>query len=1533
MIEKLGTEGRAEKVTADALSWRDNIAIVGMSARFPGCVSVQSYWERILAGNSLLSRATDADLQSAGINPQDAEAQHFVRSGTRLEDAESFDARFFDVARREAEIMDPQHRLFLECAYEALEHAGMAATGGKAGAPDSNRIGVFAGAGMNTYLLQLLGNPEAMASAGGYQLMLGNDKDFLATRVAYKLNLRGPAVAVQTACSTSLAAVHLACQSLLSGECDSALAGGVSIGFPQVAGYEYVPGMILSPDGLCRPFDKSARGTVPGRGAGIVVLKRLKDAVAAGDTIYAVIHGSAWNNDGSDKVGYTAPSVEGQAAVIRKAQAVAGVSPARIGYVEAHGTGTELGDPIEVAALDAVFGTREPETDACILGSVKANMGHADVAAGVAGLIKATLAVYHGVIPPTPNFVEANPALGLDKTAFRVSAAAGHWPEGDDERWAGVSSFGIGGTNVHVVLRSAPASAAGSDTRTEDGWANVFPISAKTATALEASVRRLADFVESSGELSLPAVAHTLQMGRRSYAHRRSFVAASREELIAALRKPAKAGQTDGKGTADQVAFLFPGQGAQFPGMARGLYAADRRFRDRIDHGLDLLPEALASAMRPAISDTQSEASQDVAAMPTSVAQPMLFLLEYALAMQWMDAGVRPAMLLGHSLGELTAAAVAGVFSFEDGLRLAVERGRLMQSAAPGAMLAVSLPVDKLAEHLTSDLWIAAENGPKLTVISGTEAAIAEAQQRFASIGVATVRLHSDRAFHTPQMAEASSRFAEAVAAVSRHAPQIPWLSNVTGTWITADEATSPQYWADQITSRVRFRENAAVLANLRPFLLEVGPGEVLGNLVRQQDRALANASSLGAEKRAENNLRAWLEAASQLWQSGINGDWTMLPGAEKWTPRKVALPTYPFERERFWVGATRPVGSGDEFSSSQNAMPPPAGWPKRAELDSWFYMPVWQRTPAVEKVLLSNAEGISTWLILEDAGGLGRILAKRLEGSEAQVLRLPAVAISTQDFDSFWKEHREALANGRVGLVCCWTLRGSDVQLFDVLMTLLQTAQTNRVRFGQVDFLFDELMDVTGEAVEDPERAVVEGLASILPAEFAGLPVRIIDVGKLTQPFAGDAVDERLVSRVVSEITTVPRPGAQVAYRGEHRWQQVWQSTPVRRAEKPVFRNGGTYLITGGMGGIGFVVAKHLLSQYGARVVLVGRTSLPPRERWEEWLTEQGPANRISLRIQRAKELEQAGGEMLLLTADVAEQAQMDAVWESVEARFGPVHGVVHAAGLPGGARIAAQDLGEAADVLRPKVQGSQVLAKILTSRQVDFLLFCSSVSSVIPVAGAAAYAAANAFQDHYASWCRQHLSLPAVAVNFHAWTEVGMAAEATGNSEFESEKVERLRLGIRPAEGIEVIERLLALSEPRMLVSTLDFPQLLHTIVDGLVHAASAYDKRRSGTDLEQSEGVFPETRAVIEIWEELLGAESIQPEDNFFELGGHSLLGTMVLARVRERFGIELSIRVIFEASTPEALGRTIREAMALAVPVEAVAVSGEREEFEI
>jgi phthiocerol/phenolphthiocerol synthesis type-I polyketide synthase E len=1539
----------------------EDIAIVGMSARFPGCRTVGEYWAKIAGGESLLTTPTSEELIAAGIDPATAEANHIISSGTTLEEAEWFDAKFFGMTRREAEIMDPQQRVFLECAYEALEDAGLAPDDAR----NALRVGVFGGIGMNTYMLQLLGNPEMLAAAGGYQLMLGNDKDFLATRVAFKLNLTGPAVAVQTACSTSLAAVHLACQSLQAGECDAALAGGVSIAFPQVAAYPYIPGMILSPDGVCRPFDAKAKGTVPGRGAGLVVLKRLADAEAAGDTVYAVIAGTAWNNDGSGKVGYTAPSVAGQAEVIRAAQAAAGISPDKISYVEAHGTGTELGDPIEVAALAEVFGAGKANAVPCILGSVKANMGHADVAAGVAGLIKAALAIHHGVIPGTPHFEQANPALGLERTRFQVSATNAAWPEGETEHWAGVSSFGIGGTNVHVCLRSHPVKIEPSASTVFAQEPRIFPISAQSPAALSSMELRLSAFLTASSDEDLAPVASTLQSGRRLYPFRRAVVAGSREELAQTLAATSSVVKKDGNTAAGElapkVAFLFPGQGQQFDGMAAELYERDISFRNWIDRGLACLEEDLSAKVLAAVRGGGS-AALNGQPMETALAQPLLFLAEYALAMRWMELGIRPDALLGHSLGELTAAAVAGVFSFEDAMHLAVERGRLMQDTPEGAMLAVSLPVDQVAPYLTEELWIAAENGPKLTVLSGSLSVVGEAEKALKSARVATVRLQSNRAFHAPGMSDAASSFAKSVSAVERKAPKIPWLSNVTGTWITAEEAMSPQYWADQVTSRVRFAENAGALAGTLTgaltgtltgskagskasfVLLEVGPGDALGTLARQQDRNQVALTTLGKGPRESPNQRgalwSFLSAAAQLWERGFPLKWEKLPGNATTGIRRVALPTYPFERERFWVERTEVFGgaSGNPQSGAGNR-----GFQKRKDVASWFYAPSWQRTPAAAIANIAPREPVANWILVcgDAEAGEGSFVSKLAAGlatSGCQVLTV--AADSKQTFDELLHTHADTLTVGPNGLL--YYLSSSNerasseaktaiaLEAYAQILDLLKTAVKARTRFHQFELILENLTEVNGETVEQPERAILEGLARVLPVEFRGMVTRSIDPGVVARSNSQLAAE-----LVISEVQTVAYPGATVAYRGASRWSQALLPVRVEEPAKSRIRVGGTYVITGGLGGVGYAIARHLMSRYGVKLALLGRTELPSRGGWEEWITEHGPQHPVSRRIERVKTLEALGGELLLLTTDIADPDELEAAWKQIEHKFGPVHGVIHAAGLSSSERFIAQTRASVATVFRPKVEGSKVVAELLARRSaadagggrrsgqtLDFLLFCSSISSVVPLVGATAYSAANVFQDRYACWCAQQLGLPAVVVNFDGWQEVGMIAETSGTTGFQAEHEARLKLAMTVEEGLQVLERVLASGERQLLVSTLDLPAVLAALIpsmsegDGYSSSEIIAGEDPVGLsangDVSHRMPASAETLAVIAIWRELLGADRIEPTDNFFELGGHSLVGTMVLARVREQFGVDLSIRAVFEAPTPESLGLRIREA---------------------
>jgi len=882
------------------------VAIVGMAGRFPGANDVETFWNNICEGIESLTTFEDASLVAAGFSDEQLADENVVKVKGILDGAELFDASFFGFTPREAEFLDPQHRHALEVAFEALEHAGH----------DPRRhpgaIGVFAGVGRNSYLFSnLWGHPELLRSAGIAQAMLGNEKDFLPTRVSYKLGLRGPSLAVQSACSTSLVAVHFACRSLLDHECDMALAGGVTIPCPQASPYFHEPGGIFSPDGHCRPFSADAAGTVPGSGAAMVVLRRLEDALEDGDTIHAVIRGSGISNDGDLKVGYSAPGVDGQKRAILKAWKNAGIDPASIGLIEAHGTGTALGDVIEMEALaeaSRAAGVDRRQTP-CAIGSVKGNIGHLDTAAGAAGLIKATLAVSRGILPPTLHAEHPNPALHLAERGFELLSQRRAWivPDGHPRR-AGISSFGLGGTNVHLVIEEAPSPGPTATDRP----CQLLVLSAKSAVALDDATRKMADFLENEEKTGLADVAYTLQIGRGAFAHRRVAVVSGKSEAIEVLRgenpRQLASAQTDYRRRT--VAFLFPGQGAQYVGMGRELYAAEQVYREAVDRCAEVLAPHLEINLRELLNaDPGNEAAASRLA-ETRLTQPALFTVGWALTQLAASWGIRPSALLGHSVGELLAATVAGVFELADGLRLVAERARLMQTAPRGDMLGVSLSVEKLQPFLKNHphVELAAINAPELVSVSGPDSAIAALAKSLETAGISCRPLKVSHAFHSASMDGVAAEFTTIVAATLRKAPSIPFLSNLTGNWITPEEAQSPAYWGRQLRAVVRFDDGlTALLSRDASALLEVGPGQTLATLARQRGTREV-ATLLPHPKQLQPEQPFALRALGDLWLAGVEIDWLAFHGDRR--RRRVPLPTYCFQRRRFWIDPPAAVGS-----------------------------------------------------------------------------------------------------------------------------------------------------------------------------------------------------------------------------------------------------------------------------------------------------------------------------------------------------------------------------------------------------------------------------------------------------------------------------------------------------------------------------------------------------------------------------------------------------------------------------------------------
>lgn len=1234
------------------------VAVIGMACRVPGARSLDAFWANLRDGVESVSRFSDAELRAAGVAPELMADPRYVKSRAVVADIESFDASFFGFSAREAELADPQHRLLLEAAWEALEHAGC-----RPGARAS--VGVFAGIGLNAYLLRhIYPNRDRLGAVDQFQVFLGNDRDFASTRLSYKLNLTGPSLDVQTACSTSLVAVHLACASLLNGDCDLALAGGASIHLPQVDGYMHQEGMIFSSDGHCRAFDARADGTVGGSGAGIVVLKRLDAARADADVIHAVILGSAINNDGAAKIGYTAPSIEGQAAVIREAHAVAGVDPVDVSYIEAHGTGTSLGDPIEVAALAAAFGTSPPGQ--CGLGSVKTNIGHLDAAAGVIGLIKTILALEHRTLPPSLHFERPNPQIDFARTPFYVVRERRPWdtPPGS-ARIAGVSSFGIGGTNAHAVVEEAPPPAPSGPSR----QSHLLVLSAKTPTALAEMSRNLSAYL-GSNTCTLADVSYSLATGRHAFEYRRAVAAPTREEAIRSLAAPDAVGASRHGGPSGQRPLLYAcgGDATSCQGLVRELPELDLAAASHADH------EVMAA-------------------------------VERAMERLWRSWGV---------------------------------------------------PADALAL----------------------------------------------RAAGTP---------------------------------------------------------GATVLATAADVM------ELLG----------------------------------RLWVEGVDVDWRAFFAHEQ--RRRVPLPGYPFERQRYWIDLAPPREAADPARADSLA---DLAAIRLTDPADWCSVPVWTQSWPGRP---SDRRG-ERWLVFEDELGVAPAVAAHLQARGHAVTRVRAgrafhrIAGDVYVIDPRDRRHADELmrdlsAAGRLPrrLLHAWALRpdagATTVESVDPaldlgfysLLHLIQAIGEQGLGVSQQSAIEIAVVAAAAHDIVGGERlsidaAAVLGPSAVAPLEYPGMVCRVIDVEVPVTPAERD-----LLASCLDRELAVEAEEDLVAFRRGRRWVRRFERLRLDRpASGAALRAGGTVLVTGGLGGVGLEIADHFARTPGARIALVGRSAPTPHAR------------------ERLRAMEEQGAQVAVWNADVTDEAAMRRVLADVRARFGAVHGVVHAAGVPPGGLIARETSEGAARVLAPKLIGARVLESLFAGEPLDFFVLCSSLRTVVPAPGGAAYAAANACLGAFAR--RHHAEWGAVAVDWDGWREVGMGVTTgvlAGLSPAELEEA-----GMASRDALDILDRLRGAPWPEVVVSMHDLDALRRrprTLFD-----AAAIDRPnvarhpRPALPTAFAPPASEVERALAGIWEDVLGVGPLGVDDNFLELGGDSILSLQVSARA-SAIGLRLSPRHVFEHQT--------------------------------
>ncbi|MDZ8237951.1 MAG: SDR family NAD(P)-dependent oxidoreductase [Nostoc sp. ChiQUE01a] len=1483
----------------------EGVAIIGMAGRFPGAKNIAEFWQNLKSGVESVSIFRDDELISAGINPALLNDKNYIKSGSILEDIELFDAAFFDFNPKEAETTDPQHRVFLECAWEALENAGYDST------RCESRIGVYAGASQSHYLSFNL-YTDSVGSAKCYQTSIGNEKDFLTTRVSYKLNLTGPSLTVQTACSTSLVAVSLACQSLLNYQCDMALAGGVSINVPQKTGYLHEPGGTLSPDGHCYAFDAKAQGITIGNGVGIVVLKRLSEAIADGDCIHAVIKGAAINNDGSAKVGFTAPSVDGQAEAIAEAMMLASVEPDTISYIEAHGTGTPLGDPIEIAALNKVFRAGTDKKGFCAIGSVKTNIGHLDATAGVAGLIKTVLALKHKEIPPSLNFQQPNPQIDFANSPFYVNTKLTEWKQGITPRRAGVSSLGMGGTNAHVILEEAPVSKIINQRRKYQ----LLVLSAKTNSALETLTTNLVNHLQQHPEINFADLAYTLQVGRRQFNHRRILVCENSQDALSAFQEQVSQRVITNfqQNTHPTIAFMFPGQGAQYVDMGKELYQNEAIFREQVDRCCSILKPHLGLDLRSLLYPGESEVEATAEKLKqTDIAQPALFVIEYALAQLWISWGISPSAMIGHSIGEYVAASLANAISLEDALALVAMRGKLMQQMSPGAMLAVSLPEAEVISLLNTNLSLAAINAPGSCVVAGTYAAVDALQEQLTAKGIEYRRLHTSHAFHSQMMEPLLEGFVREVKKIKLNPPQIPFISNVTGTWITAEQATDANYWAKHLRQPVNFSGGISqLLREKNRILLEVGPGRTLYTFAKKcapPSTEEVLLTSLRHPQEQKSDVAFLLNTLGRLWLAGVEINWSGFYTNE--CRSRIPLPTYPFERQRYWIEREKTANNLVEFDG------------KNLNISDWFYVPTWKQ--AILPQSAKSAERVEQklcWLVFANADKFGRQIAKDLENRGHDVITVEPKEQFNQISDRQFnlnpqqpEDYDTLLAQLQVlgkipdRIIHLWSIAADEqtrgkIEYFEKcqnlgfysLLFLAQSLEKQDITQPiKIFVVTNNIHDVIGVESLNPEQASVLGMCKVIPQEYANITCRSIDVGSIEENI------DQLIAEVCHESSDLA-----IAYRRHHRWIQTFEPIPGDDSASDLdcgLKESGVYLITGGLGGIGLELAEYLAKTVKAKLILVGRSFFPQRDEWQKWLKTHGETDEVSRKILKIQELEKLGAEVIAESADVANEAQMQAVINQGGDRFGKINGVIHAAGIKLFGTIREINRSECEKQLQANGQGLFVLEKVLQGIELDFCILISSLSSMLGALGMAAYPAAHLFTDAFVYKHNQTNPTAWLSINWDNWLTNQLAEELAGKSESAND------VFMTASEGVEVFKRVLSLKNlTQVVVSTTNLPARIKRWVgrESLQNSKSSLpanlESLHSRPNL-HNVYVAPrnETEQIIaNIWQEVLGFEQVGIYDNFLELGGDSLLSIQVTARANKA-GLRLNNQHLFEYPT--------------------------------
>ncbi|NOH71943.1 acyltransferase domain-containing protein [Vibrio pectenicida] len=1366
----------------DQVTLRDkDIAIIGMSGRFPGAEDISTFWSNLAEGLETITTFSEQELRESGVDEELIASSHYIPRRGILGNAEYFDAHFFDITPRDAEIMDPQHRAFLESSWHAFEDAGYVP------ASYPGKVGVFGGTGAAWHLNKVHSHPSVTQFASGASIVTNNDKDYVTTRVSYKLDLKGPSVNVQTACSTAMVAVVMGINSLLSGESDLVVAGGVSIDTPERRGYRYMQGGMESEDGRCYAFDSRANGTVFSRGVGSVLLKRAKDAIRDGDHIYAIVKGGAINNDGSLKAGFTAPGIEGQVEVAKQAIANSDIDVENIRFVEAHGTATALGDPIEFSSLSQTFQQYTDKKQFCRLGSVKTNIGHTDAASGVASLIKASLALKSGQLPASLHYSQPNPNIDFETSPFVMNTELSSFKQQGKPNNALVNSFGVGGTNACVILEAAPDLPSGGDHQAP----LLMTFSARSRNALIEMKQRMAAYLEGNPGANLADVAYTLQTGRKQFEFSTSVVGENLESLLASLGKASPVAVKNK--SKRPVVFMFPGQGNQYANMSLDLYKTYPVFKQAMDECCDYLTPILEQDLKDIIFPKDDEAAALI--NQTKFTQPALFVVEYSLAQLWMSWGIKPDVMIGHSVGEYVAACLSGVFSLQDALKAVAIRGKLVQALPPGAMLAVLMEESELNERIADlDLDIAAVNYPELSVVAGELEAVKAFQYELEEEGIFCKHLDTSHGFHSSMMDPMLPDFKQVIDGIDLHAPQIPFVSSVTGEWISEDLAQDSDYWVRHVRNPVLFSHAFKTLMQEYQdgfFALEVGPGRSLESAAKQHFKEETDIeadifSSLPTAKEVSLSGQYFVSTLGSMWAHGVKVDWSLLYNDERRC--RLPLPGYPFERNEFKL----PEIQGGNADSPSVAVVEASLKRKKQDVADWFYMPAWKRTIPAEFMPGEKAENeVDCWILFSDEYGVAAQMQSQLRENGAHVVTVLqgdsyqdnsvpedhtfSFIINSREREDYIQLLQAIKAQGMapVRIVDLWNLstrdkgldleqcqNGQHASFYGPLY--LQQALVSENVLDRVRLLFvtNNTFSVSGEKVICPEKALLVGPARVFYHEYPDVQCHLVDIDiPLDKKDEIDGFNNIAARSLIAEAN-IATDGQLVAYRGGCRFEEEYQAVRLHEQVSGIsaqFKDEGVYLITGGLGGLGMLVAGHISELCNATLVLTYRSSLPPREEWQTWIEQHPVDDAMSEKLVSILRLEEMGNTIDLVHVDVCDYAEM----EKMCRRYPKFDGIFHTAGIAGGGIIPLKSDQDCASVIDPKLMGSMILDELTKDDQPDFMVLFSSITSIQADEARIDYCAGNAFLDTFASYRNQNRTGRTLAINWGKWGDVGMAVQ----------------------------------------------------------------------------------------------------------------------------------------------------------------------------